>query len=118
MATKKPLAVYSGKIKELQSGDAVSYDQIGGLATARLVGRSTAGTGALEAISIGSGLSLSAGTLSATGGEIADQLLPQYNPAASKTVPAGYGLYIPGGRYEITTGTSLEIAATGVMEIG
>lgn len=46
------------------------------------------------------------------------QLMPQYNPAASKTVPAGYGLYIPGGRYEITTGTSLEIAATGVMEIG
>lgn len=68
MATKKPVSVYSGKLKELQSGDVLSYDAIGALATARLVGRSTAGTGALEAISIGSGLSLSAGTLSATGG--------------------------------------------------
>jgi hypothetical protein len=35
-------------------------------ATARLLGRSTAGTGAIEAISIGTGLSLSGGTLSNT----------------------------------------------------
>ena len=34
----------------------------------KLLGRSTAGTGAIEEITIGSGLSLSAGTLSATGG--------------------------------------------------
>ena len=38
------------------------------LSTGKLLGRSTAGTGAIEEISIGSGLSLSAGTLSATGG--------------------------------------------------
>jgi hypothetical protein len=38
------------------------------LATSRLVGRTTAGTGPAEEISIGSGLSLSGGTLSATGG--------------------------------------------------
>lgn len=38
------------------------------MATARLLGRTTAGTGAVEAISIGSGLTLSAGTLTATGG--------------------------------------------------
>lgn len=38
------------------------------MATARLLGRSTASTGAVEEISIGSGLSLSGGTLSATGG--------------------------------------------------
>lgn len=37
------------------------------MATARLLGRTTASTGALEEISIGSGLSLSAGSLSATG---------------------------------------------------
>jgi hypothetical protein len=37
------------------------------MATARLLGRSTASTGAPEEISIGSGLSLSAGSLSATG---------------------------------------------------
>lgn len=38
------------------------------MATARILGRTTAGSGAIEEISIGSGLSLSAGTLSATGG--------------------------------------------------
>ena len=51
-------------------------DLLGQLATAiganlssgKLLGRSTAGTGAIEEITIGSGLSLSAGTLSATGG--------------------------------------------------
>lgn len=38
------------------------------MATARLLGRSTASTGAIEEISIGSGLTLSAGSLSASGG--------------------------------------------------
>ena len=37
-------------------------------ATARILGRTTASTGAIEEITIGSGLSLSAGELSATGG--------------------------------------------------
>lgn len=36
--------------------------------TGKLLGRSTAGAGAIEEITIGSGLSLSGGTLSATGG--------------------------------------------------
>lgn len=38
------------------------------MATARLLGRTTASTGAVEEITVGSGLSLSAGTLSAIGG--------------------------------------------------
>ena len=38
------------------------------LATNRLLGRSTAGTGSAEEIAIGSGLSLTGGSLSATGG--------------------------------------------------
>lgn len=37
-------------------------------ATARLLGRTTASTGAIEEITVGSGLSLSAGSLTATGG--------------------------------------------------
>jgi hypothetical protein len=37
-------------------------------ATARLIGRTSSGTGAVEEITVGSGLSLSAGELSATGG--------------------------------------------------
>jgi hypothetical protein len=38
------------------------------MATAKLLGRSTAGTGSIEAISIGSNLTLSSGVLSSTGG--------------------------------------------------
>jgi hypothetical protein len=38
------------------------------MATARLLGRSTASSGAAEEITVGSGLSLTGGTLSATGG--------------------------------------------------
>ena len=38
------------------------------MATARILGRTTAGSGATEEITIGTGLSLSAGTLTATGG--------------------------------------------------
>lgn len=38
------------------------------MSTGKLLGRSTAGNGAIEEITIGSGLTLSAGTLSATGG--------------------------------------------------
>jgi hypothetical protein len=43
--------------------------------TNKLIGRSTAGTGVMEEITIGSGLSLSAGTLSATG-TASDSLSP------------------------------------------
>lgn len=43
------------------------YSSITNVPTARLLGRSTAGTGAIESISIGSGLSLAGGILSATG---------------------------------------------------
>lgn len=38
------------------------------MATGKLLGRSTAGTGSAEEITVGSGLSLSGGTLSSTGG--------------------------------------------------
>jgi len=38
------------------------------LSSGKLLGRSTAGTGAIEEISVGSGLNLSAGTLTASGG--------------------------------------------------
>lgn len=37
------------------------------MSSSRLLGRTTAGSGAIEEITVGSGLSLSGGTLSATG---------------------------------------------------
>lgn len=52
------------------AANAVSFAKIQNIATARLVGRSTAGTGNLEVITVGTGLSLSGGTLSATGGGV------------------------------------------------
>lgn len=47
---------------------AVTYSKIQNVTTNKLLGRSTAGSGSVEEISIGTGLSLSTGTLSATGG--------------------------------------------------
>jgi len=47
---------------------AVTYAKIQNVTTSRILGRSTAGAGSVEEISIGSGLSLSGGTLSAIGG--------------------------------------------------
>lgn len=48
--------------------DAVTYAKIQNVTSSRLLGRSTAGSGDVEEITIGSGLSLSAGALTATGG--------------------------------------------------
>lgn len=76
------------------------------MATSRLLGRTTASTGAIEEISIGSGLSLSAGSLSATGGggwttgilfrntsstEIINNSAAETScfPGATKTIPGG-----------------------------
>jgi hypothetical protein len=47
---------------------AVTYAKIQNVTTSRILGRSTAGVGSVEEITIGSGLSLSGGTLSAIGG--------------------------------------------------
>lgn len=47
---------------------AITYAKIQNVTSGRLLGRSTAGAGAVEEITIGSGLTLSAGTLSASGG--------------------------------------------------
>lgn len=47
------------------------------MATARLLGRTTASTGAIEEITVGSGLSMAAGTITATGGSFdPDTMLP------------------------------------------
>lgn len=47
---------------------AVTLAKMANMNTAKLLGRSTAGSGAPEEITVGSGLSLASGTLSATGG--------------------------------------------------
>jgi hypothetical protein len=57
-------AVTTSKI----ANTAVTFAKIQNINTNRLLGRSSAGSGSVEEISIGSGLSLSGGTLSASGG--------------------------------------------------
>lgn len=54
----------NGEIRKAQWNEAHTIS----MATGNLLGRSTAGTGVAEEIAIGSGLSLTGGTLSATGG--------------------------------------------------
>lgn len=66
------------------------------LATGKLIGRSTAGDGAAEEISVGTGLSLAAGSLGVTAGT--------YAPAASAVTAIGYT--ISGGGAVIATGVA------------
>lgn len=58
----------TGSFAATIANDAVTNAKMANMATNRLKGRSTAGTGDPEDIVVGAGLSLSAGTLSATGG--------------------------------------------------
>ena len=55
-------------------------------ATARLLGRTTASTGAIEEITVGSGLSLAAGALTASGSAGALVLLEQHTASASSSL--------------------------------
>jgi hypothetical protein len=68
---------YDGKVYIKKDSGTASIAQVGGgavtssgltMATNRLLGRTTASTGAVEEITVGSGLTLSSGTLTASGG--------------------------------------------------
>lgn len=73
------------------------------MATARLLGRSTAATGAIEEIAVGSGLALSGGVLTASG-----SFAPDSNLAATiVSISPGNNLAIPSGA------TLLDFSATG-----
>ena len=72
------------------------------MATSRLLGRTTAGTGAAEEISVGSGLSLTGGTLSATGGGM---VYPSAGIAVSTGSAWGTSLTAPSGAIVGTTDT-------------
>jgi len=91
--------------------------------TDRLIGRTTAGTGVMEEISVGAGLTLSAGTLSATstGGNI-----PHATASGTDTYTAtvtGVTSYADGDAYLIrftngnTTSATLNINALGAVPL-
>ena len=77
------------------------------MATARLLGRSTALTGAVEEISVGAGLTLSGGTLAASS---SGSFAPDSNLAtAIASISPGNNLAIPAGA------TLLDFSATGAI---
>lgn len=81
------------------------------MSTARLIGRSTAGTGAPEEITIGSGLTLSGGTLTGTGGfaspmtSVGDMIVGSTGGAAARLAvgTAGQVLTVASGTPTWTT---------------
>lgn len=86
------------------------------MSTARLIGRTTAGTGAQEEISVGSGLSLSAGSLTATGSGIT-----LGTPVASTSGTSIDFTSIPAGTKRITinfAGVSTSGTSNIMIQIG
>ena len=79
------------------------------MATARILGRSTAATGAIEEITIGSGLSLAAGTLSASGGGSGSITVSGYTQNTARML--GRTTASAGAIEEITIGTGLTLSA-------
>jgi hypothetical protein len=71
----------TGEATATIANGAVTFAKIQDISTNRLIGRSTSGTGSAEQISIGSGLSLAGGQLSAfaTGGSVIDVTASPYN---------------------------------------
>lgn len=92
------------------------------MSTNKLIGRSTAGTGVMEEISIGSGLSLSAGTLSTN----ITSTIPHATAVGTDTYTAtitGVTAYADGDAYLIrftngnTTGATLNINTLGAIPL-
>jgi hypothetical protein len=79
------------------------------MATARLLGRTTAATGAVEEITVGSGLSLTGGTLSATGGGTGTVTSVAFSGGTT-------GLTVTGS--PITTSGTITLAGTLVVANG
>jgi len=77
--------------------------------TARLLGRTTAATGAIEEITVGSGLSLAAGSLTATGGGGGTNHAQIYIPARNGTLV---------GAWTIVTYSDISYATPGYQSSG
>lgn len=87
------------------------------MTTARILGRSTAGTGAIEEITVGSGLTLSGGTLTATGGGLSGLTANRFVYATSSTaVTTSNNAFFDGT--QIAFGTTSPIANTRTTILG
>lgn len=80
------------------------------MSTARVLGRATAGTGAVEEITIGAGLSLTGGTLSATGGGTGSVTSVQISGGSTGLTASGGPITASG---TITLGGTLAVSNGG-----
>ncbi len=84
-------------------------------ATARLLGRTTASTGAVEEITVGTGLSLSAGALTATGGAAGALVLLEQHDAAGGVASLDFTSFISSTYDEyMIDGVGIQPANNGV----
>ena len=82
-----------------------AFTTVNNLPTSRLVGRSTAGTGALEAITIGTWVNLANGTLTATGSGGTVTAISGVTPILSSTADEGATYQITHANSGVTAGT-------------
>jgi hypothetical protein len=99
----------------------VLYSMMPSVADGKLKGRSAGSAGDEQEITVGSGLSLSAGTLSATGGGSGDMILASVQTVTgAKTFNAGTFILGAGSTsaapVSFSSGTDLTTAAIGAME--
>ncbi len=91
----------AGTITANIANNAVTFAKFQQISTARLIGRSTAGTGNVEQIAIGTGLTLTGGTLNAT-----PYTLPIARAATLGGIRVGAGLAIDGSGILSATNTN------------
>lgn len=97
------------------ANSAVTLAKIANIATSRILGRSTAGSGVIEELSIGSGLTLASGTLS---GQVDTKALRMANPvyasASTFTIASGAAMDSTGASLmSHTSSKTLNIATSG-----
>lgn len=85
------------------------------MATARLLGRTTASTGAIEEITVGTGLSLSAGSLTATGGST--DLAGKELDYVAFTSPVSVTGTSEGAANTVVTGSSISYDGATVIQV-
>lgn len=111
------VATGPGSVASTIQANAVTFSKIQNIPTNTLLGRSTAGSGNVENITVGSGLNLSSGTLSATGGTVTTLSVATANgmagTVANPTTTPQITLSVPTTGVLKSDGTSLSTAIPG-----
>lgn len=84
---KGDVTIYSGTASIIINNDAVTFAKLQNITDARLLGRSAGSSGDAQEIVVGSGLSLSGGSLTATGGSAGDKYPMEFRLTLESGVP-------------------------------